>query len=137
MVEVVVVVVGVDQIPHCHSMVVPPCWVILLAVGKERVVDLWRRHLQLVILTLAVQEAVELGQTAEGQGVWDRGLRIFRQLLGLVSRVVTVAGHQEPREEGTKDKGHQNTSNQESIMDTVIGLLQLWWSPHTYKTEKD
>ncbi len=22
-------------------------------------------------------------------------------------------------------------------MDTVIGLLQLWWSPHTFKTEKD
>lgn len=37
-----VVVVGVDQISHCHSMVVVSPWqVMLLAVGEERVVDLW------------------------------------------------------------------------------------------------
>lgn len=67
----------------------------------------------------------------------DRGLGVFRQLLGLVACVITVAGDQEAREEGAKDKSDQNTSDQESIMDTVIGLLQLWWSPHTFKTEKD
>lgn len=67
----------------------------------------------------------------------NRGLRIFRQLLGFVARVVTVAGDQEAREESAKDKGHQNTSNQESIVNTVIGLLQLWWPPYTFKTEKD
>lgn len=137
MVEVVVVV-WVDQVSHCHSvMAISPWWVMLLAVGEERVVDLWRWYLQLVVLTLAVQEAIELGQATEGQGVWDRGLRIFWQLLGLVARVVTVAGDQEAREEGTKDKGDQNTSDQESIMDTVIGLLQLRWPPHTFRTEKD
>lgn len=69
--------------------------------------------------------------------MWDWGLGIFRQLLGLVARVVTVAGDQEAREEGAKDEGHQNTSDQERIMDTVIGLLQLWRPPYTFKTEKD
>lgn len=130
--------VGVDQVSHCHSVVVAvsPRRMMLLAVGEKGVVDLWRRHLQLLVFTLAVQEAVELSQTAKGQGVRDRGLGIFRQLLGLVARVVTVAGNQEAREEGAKDKGHQNTSDQESIMDAVIGLLQLWWSPHAFKTEK-
>lgn len=66
----------------------------------------------------------------------DRGLGIFRQLLGLVACVVTVAGDQEAGEEGAEDKSHQNTSDEESVMDTVIGLLQLRWSPHTFKTEK-
>lgn len=133
-----VVVVGVDQVSHCHSMVVVSPWrVMLLAVGEERVVDLWWWHLQLVVLTLAVQEAIELSQTAEGQGVWDGSLRIFWQLLGLVACVVTVAGDQEAREEGAEDEGHQNTCDQKSIVDAVIGLLQLWRSPHTFKTEKD
>lgn len=68
--------------------------------------------------------------------MWDRGLRVFRQLLGLVARVVTVARDQETGEEGAKDKSDQNTGDQESIMDTVTGLLQLWRSPHTLKTEK-
>lgn len=54
-----------------------------------------------------------------------------------MARVVTVAGDQEAREEGAKNKGHQNTSDQESIMDTVIGLLQLWRPPHTFRTEKN
>lgn len=73
-----VVMVGVNQVSHCHSMMaISPRWVMLLAVGKERIVDLWRGHLQLVVLTLAVQEAIELGQAAEGQGVWDWGLGIF------------------------------------------------------------
>ncbi len=107
MVEVVVVVVGVDQVSHCHSvMAISPWWVMLFTVGEERVVDLRRWYLQLVVLTLAIQEAIELGQATEGQGVWDGGLRIFWQLLGLVARVITVAGDQEAREEGTKDKGH-------------------------------
>lgn len=36
------VVVGVHQVTHGHSMVVvPPRLMMLLAVGKERVVDLW------------------------------------------------------------------------------------------------
>lgn len=67
----------------------------------------------------------------------DRGLGIFRQLLGLVACVVTVAGDQEAGEEGAEDKSHQNTSDEESVMDTVIGLLQLRWSPHTFKNRKD
>lgn len=42
MVEVVVVM-GMDQVSHCHSvMVVSPWWVMILAAGEERVVDLWR-----------------------------------------------------------------------------------------------
>ncbi len=66
----------------------------------------------------------------------DRGFRIFGQFLGFVTRVVAVAGDQKAREEGPKDKGHQNTGNQESVMDTVIGLLQLWRPPNTFKREK-
>lgn len=39
----VVMVVRVDQVSHCHSMMdVSSWWVMLFAVGKERVVDLWR-----------------------------------------------------------------------------------------------
>lgn len=64
----------------------------------------------------------------------DGGLWIFRQFLGLVSCVVAVAGNQETREKGAKDKGHQNTSDEKSVVHTVIGLLQLWRSPHTFKT---
>lgn len=136
-VMVVMVVVGVDQVSHCHCvMAVSPRRVMLLAVGKEGIVDLRRGHLQLVVLTLAVQEAVELGQTAEGQRVRDRRLGIFRQLLCLVARVVTVAGDQEAREEGAKDKGHQNTRDEESVVDAVVGLLQLRRPPHTFKNRK-
>lgn len=132
------VMVGVNQVSHCHSMMAVSSWrVMLLAVGKEGVVDLRGRHLHLVILTLAVQESVELGQATEGQGVGDRGLGVFGQLLGLVACVVTVAGDQEAGEEGAEDEGDQNTGDQESVMDTVIGLVQLWWTPHTFKREKD
>lgn len=65
------------------------------------------------------------------------GLWIFWQLLGLVAGVVAVAGDQEARQEGTQDKGHQNTSNQKSVVDTVIGLVQLWRPPHTFKIKKE
>lgn len=51
--------------------------------------------------------------------------------------VVTVTGNQEAREEGAKDEGHQNTSDQKSVVDTVIGLLQLWRPPHTFKNRKE
>lgn len=131
------VMVGVDQVSHCHSMMaISPRRVMLLTVGEERVVDLWSGHLQLVVLALAVQEAIELGQAAQRQSMWDWGFGIFRQLLGLVARVITVARDQETREEGTEDEGHQNTSNQESIVDAVGRLLQLWRSPHTLKQKK-
>lgn len=73
-----VVVVWVDQVSHCHCvMSIPPWRVMLLAVGEERVVDLWRRHLKLVVLALAVQEAVEFGQAAQRQRMRDRGFGIF------------------------------------------------------------
>lgn len=40
---VVVVVVGMDQVSHRHGvMAVSPRRMMLLAVGEERVVDLWR-----------------------------------------------------------------------------------------------
>lgn len=131
------VMLGMDQVSHCHSMMtISPRWVMLLTVGEERVVDLGRWHLQLVVLTLAVQEAIELGQAAQWQSMRDWGFGVFRQLLGLVACVITVAWNQEAREEGTKDKGHQNTSNQKSIMDTRTGFVLLWRSPHTLKQMK-
>lgn len=133
----VVVVMWMDLVSHCHPiLMVSPWLVMLLAVSKERVVDLWWWHLHLVIFNLPIQEAIELSQTAERKGVWDGRFWIFRQLLCLVARVVAVARHQEAREKGTKDKCHQNASNQKSIVDAVIGFLQLWWSSHTFNTEK-
>lgn len=128
--------VRVNQISHCHSMVdISPGCVMLLAVGEKRIVDFWRRQL-LVLLTLAVQETIELCQTAERQRMWDRGFGIFGQFLCLVACVVTVARDQKSRDKGSKNKGHQNTSYQKGVMDTVIGPLQLWRSSHTFKTIK-
>lgn len=115
-------------------VVVPPGPMVLLAAAEERVVDLRRGHLQLLVLALAVQEPVELGQAAEREGVGDGRLRVFGQLLALVAGVVAVAGHQETRQEGAEDEGHHNAGDEEGVVDAVVGLVQLRRTPHTLET---
>lgn len=81
----------------------------ILPILEEGVIELWRRYLQLLILALVFQKAIQLGQTTQRQSMRDGSLRVLGQSLSLVYIVVTVTRDKEAREEGTQDKRHKHT----------------------------
>lgn len=50
--------------------------------------------------------------------------------------MVAVAGDQETREEGTEDKGNHDTSDEECVVDAVVGLVEFRWPPYSFRRQK-
>lgn len=102
------VMVRMDKLRH-HTVVGGPTRRMILPVLEERVVDLRGGNLQLLLFTLALQQAVQLGQAAQRQSMRDGSLRVLGKPLGLVDIVVAVTGDEEAGEKGAQDESHKHT----------------------------
>lgn len=114
----------VNEISHAMVPVVSPGRV-LFPIAKKRVVDFGRRHIKLVLFALALQQTIQLGQTAKRQGVGDGHLRVLGQPLGLAHVVVAVARDQEARQERAQDERHEHAGDEEGVVNAVVGFLHL------------
>lgn len=55
----------------------------------------------------------------------DGSLWVLSQSFSLVYIVVAVTGYKEARKKGTQDERHQNTCYKQSVVNTVVGLVNF------------